>query len=146
MPGPIYDWFGPVWVLMWLSGSGALSLFGGWYELSKRFKSNEAIDGQRFSFGSGLMGSAFFPVSYGGILFVTVGPTGIAFSVLFLFRFLHPRLVIPWSEIDRCEEVERASVGYVQVHVAGSDRRLLLTGAVGKKVCETWAEAQRITV
>jgi hypothetical protein len=34
-----------------------------------------------------------------------VGPEGIALSILFPFRFLHPRLLMPWAAIERCETV-----------------------------------------
>ena len=124
MPTPDSEWFLPAFVIFWLAICGALSLMGGWYELSRRFKSNDAIDGERFYFRSAAIGRGIFPVSYGNCLFVTVGSTGLALSVLFPFRFLHPRLVIPWTDIERCEKVKYWFTNQVAVHVAGFGRRL----------------------
>ena len=143
MPPPDFEWFFPFFVAFWLAICGVLSMIGGWYELSRRFKSNEGIDGERFSLRSGAIGWGAFSVSYGGCLFITVGPKGIALSILFLFRFLHPRLVIPWSAIERCETVRFWFMKHVAVHVKGFNRRLLFRGPVGKRILEAWAQAGR---
>jgi hypothetical protein len=87
---------------------------------------------------SGAMGRGAFPVSYGGCLFVTVGARGMALAVLFPFRFRHPRLVMPWSAIERCEPVTLLFMEHVAVHVRGFDRRILFKGAVGQRILETW--------
>lgn len=142
MPAFNFAWFLPGFVLFWMAITGVVSLVGGWHELSNRFRCYEAIDGRRFSFASGAMGWAFFPVNYGTCLFVTVGPTGFALSVLFPFRFLHPQLVIPWSEVERCEQMTRFLSRYVVVQVAGVSRRISLSGKAGTAVFETWAQQQ----
>lgn len=141
MPTPRAEWFFPAFVVLWLAISGALSLLGGWYELSRQFKSSEPIDGERFHFRSGAIGWGPLPVSYGSCLFVTIGPRGFALSVLFPFRFLHPRLVIPWSSVARCEKVKVWFMNHVAVHVAGFNRRLLFGGTLGRKILEAWTHA-----
>lgn len=142
MPTLGFEWFFPAFVVFWLAICGALSLLGGWYELSRRFNSSEPIDGERFYFRSGALGSGPLPVSYGSCLFVTVGPRGFALSILFPFRFLHPRLVIPWSAVERCEKVKFWFTNQVAVHVAGFHRRLWFSGALGRKILEVWTHAR----
>ena len=61
------------------------------------------------------------------------------YPFLFPFRFLHPRLVIPWSAIERCEHVRFWFMQQVAVHVAGFSRRLLFRGGLGNKILEAWA-------
>jgi hypothetical protein len=144
VPAPDSEWFFlPLLVAFWLAICGVLSLMSGWYELSQRFKSSEHIDGERFSLRSGAIGWGVFPVSYGNCLFVTVGPEGIGLSILFPFRFLHPRLLMPWAAIERCEAVRFLFMEHVAVHVWGFNRRLLFRGAVGKRILATWAQAGR---
>lgn len=142
MPTPDFQWFFPAFVMFWLAICGALSLIGGWYELSHRFKNNETIDGERFRFRSGVIGWRAFPVSYRSCLFATVGSKGVALSILFPFRFLHPRLVIPWSAVERCERVRFWFMNQVAIHVAGFNRRLLFSGALGRKIFEVWTQAR----
>lgn len=143
MPAPDSEWFFPAFVVFWLAICGVLSIVGGWRELAERFKSDAPVEGERFRFRSGAMGSGLFPVSYGGCLFATVGPKGFALSILFLFRFLHPRLVVPWSAVERCEPVKFWFMNYIAVHIVGFGRRILFDGNLGKKVLETWTQARK---
>jgi hypothetical protein len=143
VPAPDSEWFFPVSVVFWLAICGALSLVSGWYHLAERFKSDESIDGERFRFRSGAIGWGAFPVSYGSCLFATVGSKGFTLSILFPFRFLHPRLVVPWSAVERCEHVKFCFMKQVAVHVAGFNRRLLFGGPLGRKIFEAWAQSCR---
>ena len=143
MPHPDSEWFLPAFVVVWLSVCGTLSIVSGWYYLAERYKSGEPIDGERFRFRSGAIGWNAFPVNYGGCLFATVGAKGFALSILFPFRFLHPRLMIPWSDVERCEPTKYWFKKRVAVHVTGFDRRFLFQGSLGEKLLEAWAQARR---
>ena len=143
VPFPDSVWFLPAFVVFWLAICGVLSLLSGWYHLAERFKSDELIDGERFRFRSGSIGWGTFPVNYGGCLFATVGPKGFALSVLFPFRFLHPRLVIPWSAVERCEHVRSWFVKRVAVHITGFNRRLLFGGGFGSRILQAWTQSRR---
>jgi hypothetical protein len=140
MTPPAPEWFVPLFVLVWLAVSAALSLMGGWHALAERFESAEPLEGDRFRFRSGQLGYGAFPVNYGACLFVTVGRTGFSLSVLFVFRFLHPRLVIPWPAVARCERVKYWLMNRVAVHIEGFDRRLLFKGVVGERILGAWKE------
>lgn len=143
LPSPDSAWFLPAFVIFFMAICGALSLMGGWYRLGESFKSDAPIDGERFRFRSGAIGRGAFPVNYGGCLFATVGPKGFALSVLFPFRFLHPRLVIPWSAVERCEHVRFWLTKRVAVQVAGFNRRLLFGGSLGSSILEAWTRSRR---
>jgi hypothetical protein len=142
VPPPDSQWFVPAFVVFWLVICGLLSLLGGWHELAQRFKSTDIVNGERFYFRSGAIGSRFFPVSYGSCLFATVGPKGIGLSILFPFRFLHPPLFIPWSAVERCEGAKFWFMNHVAVHVTGFNRRLLFGGALGRRILEEWARVR----
>jgi len=145
MPDPDSEWFLPTFVIFWFAIGGGLSLLGGWYNLAGQFKSDESIDGERFRFRSGAIGWSLFPVSYGSCLFATVGSKGFALSILFVFRFLHPRLVIPWTAIERCENVRFWFMRQVAVHIIGFNRRLLFGGRLGNRILEAWTQTRQVS-
>jgi hypothetical protein len=142
VPQPSFEWFLPVFVLFWLAACAALSLLGGWRELAYRFKCNEPLDGDHYRFRSGAMGWKVFPVNYGNCLFVTVSSNAFSLSILYPFRFLHPRLVIPWQEVEHCEPLKYWFMRHVAVYVAGFDRRILLAGNLGDRILEEWSQRQ----
>jgi hypothetical protein len=122
-----------------------LSRLGGWWELARRFKNADDIDGERFRFRSGSLGWGVFPVNYGSCLFATVGRGGFSLSILFPFRFMHPPLLIPWSAVERCEQVRFWFVRHTAVHVTGFGRRLLFMGGLGRAILAAWTDARRRT-
>jgi len=142
VPAADSEWFFPAFVVFWLAICGLLSMISGWYQLAEKFKSDEPIDGERFRFRSGAIGWGAFPVSYGSCLFAPVGSKGFALSVLFPVRFLHPRLVIPWSAVERCEHVRFWFMKQVAVHVSGFSRRLPFGGGLGNKILEAWTQSR----
>ena len=142
MPPLDAKWLLVGFVVLWLLMSGLVSWLSGWYGLSRRFHNADAVDGERFSFRSAAIGWRWFPISYGNCLFATIGSKGLALSILFPFRFLHPPLLIPWSAIDRCEEVKFWFRRPVAVSVAGFNRRLLFGGSLGRRIFEEWSQAR----
>lgn len=120
-----------IFALAWLLACAAASMLGGWYELASLYASRQPLEGRKFTLSSGSIGRA---MQYGGCLFATVGAAGIAVSVLFIFRFMHPRLVIPWSAIERCEKTRGWFMDRVALRIVGFDRPLFLGGALGDAV------------
>ena len=136
-------WFGPAFIAFWLAITAFLSVIGGWHALSRRFRSDDDIDGERFRFRSAGIGRGAFPVNYGNVIFATVGRRGLALSVLLPFRFMHPPLVIPWSAVEGCEAVRLLWMRQVAVYVTGfRPRRLLFPGALGRAILAAWTEAR----
>lgn len=142
MPVPTSEWLFPAFAIVWFGLCAGLSLMSGWFHFGARFKSDEEIDGERFYFRSAALGWRAWPVGYRNCLFVTVGSRGFAVSVLFLFRFLHPRLVIPWSAVERCEDVKFWFLKCVAVRIAGFNRQILFRDDLGAKIFEAWKQSR----
>jgi hypothetical protein len=120
---------------------------GGWYELAQRFRKTKPIGevkigeikSKDFQFQSGHL-KRLYVINYNTCLDATVGSKGIALSVLFLFRFMHPPLLIPWSAIEHCEPQDLWGGKSVTLHIAGSNCKLLLRGALARKILQTWEQ------
>lgn len=137
---------GPEWLVLgfvglWLAMSAFLSLLSGWHALARSFRSEGPAEGERFERCPGALGFGQLPVSYGRMLSVTVSAEGFSLSVLFLFRFMHPPLFIPWSAIERCENVRRWFSERVAVQLPGFSPQLLFGGEAGRRILEEWKRA-----
>jgi hypothetical protein len=137
------QWFFPTFIVLWLAICGTLSFLGGWHELAERFKSSEAIEGEHFRFRSCAMGGPYFPMSYGSCLFATLGSAALRLSIFLPFRFLHSPLVIPWTEIERCEPSRRWLVSSVAIHIKGVRCNLKIHGNLGQKILDTWIRRRK---
>ena len=143
MSGSI-EWFLPLFVVTWVFTCAMLSFVGGWRRLAVRFPASSAIDGDKFRFASMSLVSGHFPVRYNNSLFVTVGRAGLALSVLFLLRVMHPPLFIPWSAIETVRPERFWLVSGTAVYLRGFNKRLLFRGRAGKKILEAFnAQAVR---
>lgn len=99
----------PLWLvlllaLLWLGACALLARIGGWSTLAGSYRAKYPPIGERFSFVSASIGTARFPISYKGCLFVVVNRHGFHVSVLFPFRFRSPPLFIPWSAVESITE------------------------------------------
>ncbi len=97
----------PIWypfalLLLLLFISAVLSIRSGWRRIAKRFPEKEIPVDRKFRFVRMSLGTGLFPVGYGGAVRVRLGPHGVGLSVIFLLRFLHPPMVIPWSDVASC--------------------------------------------
>jgi hypothetical protein len=84
-------------VLLWLVVGAAVSLIGGWHSLAKRYRTQEAFTGAERRMQSARMR---WLTNYNGILTLGVNREGFYLATVFLFRFMHPPMLIPWSEIS----------------------------------------------
>lgn len=83
--------------LMWCLIGWLLSHIGGWDRLAKRFPAKGCtIRGDQHRGLSGRIG----PLSYKGVLSLCLNADGFFVSVMPLFRFAHPPLFIPWTEVS----------------------------------------------
>lgn len=85
-------YFLSLWVLVGAIGS----LIDGWFSLSRVYRTQAPFDGAKWSMQSGQMR---WLTNYNKVLTIGVGPQGLYLATMFLFRFMHPPLLIPWSEI-----------------------------------------------
>lgn len=87
----------PVYFLtLWLLVSAIISYIGGWTTLAKRFRLKQPFAGTRWT-GQG--GQMRWIASYRNCLTLGVSPEGLYLATMFLFRFRHPPLLIPWNEV-----------------------------------------------
>jgi hypothetical protein len=75
---------------------GIISRVSGWFVLARRFRLAGGFDGVSFGFQSGQMR---WLANYGNCLTLGANQDGLYLATMFLFRFMHPPLLVPWSEI-----------------------------------------------
>lgn len=88
--------FPAYFVLLWLLVSAIISFIGGWSTLAKRFALKMRFAGQRWSGQSGQMR---WIAGYHNCLTVGASQEGLYVAMAWLFRFRHPALLVPWTEI-----------------------------------------------
>ena len=88
--------FACFFVATWCLVVAVISVVGGWFHLSKRFRLDRPFDGLSEGLQSGVMRSF---AKYANCLRLGANAEGLYLAVLFLFRFMHPPLFVPWSEI-----------------------------------------------
>jgi hypothetical protein len=87
--------FPALFVGIWLSVGVLLSRLGGWHRLASRYRLSGTFSGKVWRFQSG----KFKWASYNNCLSVGGNEKGLYVAPLFIFRFGHPPLFIPWGDI-----------------------------------------------
>lgn len=83
-------------VVLWLLVGATLSFVGGWFSLSRLYRTQVRFDGAKWGGQSGRMR---WLTSYNHVLTLGANREGLYLACMFLFRFMHPPLLIPWREI-----------------------------------------------
>jgi hypothetical protein len=87
----------PVYFLaLWLLVGTIISLVGGWFSLSRIYRTRVPFNGTKWGGQSGQMR---WLANYNNVLTLGANQEGLYLTCMFLFRFMHPPLLIPWSEI-----------------------------------------------
>jgi hypothetical protein len=81
---------------LWLFICFILSRVGGWEKLARVYRYNGKFKGERWRFRSCRMNGY---TNYNNCLTFGANPAGLYLKTLPMFRFQHPPLLIPWSEI-----------------------------------------------
>src|SRR6266404_1828345 len=92
----------------------AVSLWGGWQQLGRFYAAAGNIDGPRWRFQSAVLRNG---MNYSVCLTYTVNTEGMHVSMFFHFRFGHPDLFFPWSDITASYE-EKWYGKYVRFQLA----------------------------
>ena len=126
-------------VVIWAATLTALSIGGGWRALAQRFPATGRPAGAIWSFSSATFRTRLLPIHYGNCVTVTVSDAGLRIDVLFVFRPMHPPILIPWSAIDSVGRKSgslrrRAAV----LAIRDFERRVVLYGNAGEKVASTF--------
>jgi hypothetical protein len=83
-------------VLLWLLVGAVLSLIGGWFSLSKLYRTRVPFNGLKLRMQRGRM--RWF-TNYNNVLTLGANQQGLYLASMFLFRFMQPPLLIPWAEV-----------------------------------------------
>jgi hypothetical protein len=87
----------PIYSLCLCLFAGAIvSFIGGWHSLAKVYRTRAAFNGAKWRMQSGQMR---WMANYNRVLTLGVSQQGLYLASIFLFRFMHPPLLVPWSEI-----------------------------------------------
>jgi hypothetical protein len=87
----------PIYFLsLWFLVSAIISFIGGWFSLAKVYRTRVPFSGAKWGRQSGQMR---WLANYNNVLTIGVSPQGLYLASMFLFRFMHPPLLVPWSEI-----------------------------------------------
>ena len=82
-------------ILVTVCGLSLAAWIGGWSRLARHFRYLGEAPSNYTGFVSGSVGW----IRYRSCLIVGMSPSGLYLSTFFLFRFLHPPLLIPWSSV-----------------------------------------------
>jgi hypothetical protein len=87
----------PVYFLtLWLVVGAVVSFIGGWFSLARAYRTQEEFDGATWRMQRGQMR---WLANYNNVLTIGASQQGLYLACMFLFRFMHPPLLVPWSEI-----------------------------------------------
>jgi hypothetical protein len=92
--------FAACFPLLWCASSFWVSWVSGWHSLARRFKYQAEPYGDINSTGRFASAYMRYWSHYGGMVLLTPASDALYISIMFLFRFGHPPLRIPWSEIQ----------------------------------------------
>jgi len=95
-PSLFLAFFPAYFVAIWLLVGAILSFVGGWFSLSKLYRTQVAFGGAKWRGQSGRMR---WLSNYNHVLTLGASREGLYLASIFPFRFMHPPLLIPWREI-----------------------------------------------
>ena len=87
----------PIYFLtLWFLVGAIISFVGGWFSLAKVYRTEAPFHGAKWSMQSGQMR---WLANYNNVLTMGASPQGLYLASTLFIRFMHPPLLIPWSEI-----------------------------------------------
>jgi hypothetical protein len=84
-------------VVLWCAVMAIVSYVGGWTILARQYRYSSEFVGERWRMQSAQMR---WWMNYNNCLTLGSNETGLYLSIMPLFRFCHPPLLIPWAEIS----------------------------------------------
>lgn len=123
--------------------STVISMKSGWHRIAKNFPYQAQTDCQIYYFVRMSLGSGLFPVSYGGAAFVRLCPNGLGISVIFLLRFLHPPMFIPWSAVTRCVREKSPYYKFTKLSIRGEESEFAFYGKLGESMYSFYVSKNR---
>ena len=99
---PFPFWFPFFFIGLWLFMSAFFALVSGWLSLASHFRAASRPEGQKVTSQVKQMGM----VPENRVTHMIISEHGLYLYASFFFRFLHPALLIPWSEVRLVHEVK----------------------------------------
>jgi len=127
-------WFPFLILVSLLLISAILSTRSGWRRIAARFPHKNITDYRKYHFVRMSLGSGPLPVGYGGCVIVRLSPHGLGLSVIFLIRFLHPPIFIPWSEVSGGAREFTARYDVTKIKIRNEESVLSFYGSVGENI------------
>jgi len=90
-----------VFVGVWLVSLGLVARLGGWRELARHYRAQRDYRGPKWYFQHARLR---YGVAYNGCVTVGADRFGVHLALLLPFRFAHPSLFVPWSELRAVTE------------------------------------------
>jgi hypothetical protein len=139
-----------LFLLGWCGITVSISLVGGWHALAKKYRLEktsfhieENTGEKRFRCASMAIGPAYFPTHYGNCLTIGVSSRGILLRAWPLLRLMHPPLMIPWSDVEKCEMASEYLIfKRTSIYVCGTTAPLRFYGRAGTEIFSAWSRRQ----
>jgi hypothetical protein len=142
----------PVWIFalfpvffaaVWLFVVGLLASMGGWSELARHYRDpGEAPRGNAVVLSGASVslrrGWIPLPANYNHCVTLSLSGTGLHLRVMAVFRFRHPPLLIPWTQVERVEPGTVLFFRILTVHPRGTSTHIHLYGRASTAVEEAW--------
>ncbi len=112
----------------------------GWTRLAERFASESSVDGPVFRAASLQLKAGLFPGKYTNAVRIIVGADSIALMPIWILKFSHSRLVIPWSAIGDCKPEKMLWWRFTRLTFGDGRFSMLLRGRVGQALEQRWNE------
>ena len=135
-------WFPFYFIGFWLLISTLLAFVSGWRFLAIKYRAEGTTIGRTFYFVSASIGDSWFPVNYRNCLTFAVGEKGFYVEPLLVFRFLSPRLFIPWTKVEMVDIASHWFVPSFRLKLIGTGVTFYISGGAGKAILETWTASR----
>lgn len=138
LPLDLY-WLLLLWIAIWGGVTSGMAYLAGWPRLAERFRAMQDVEGERFRFVSGSIGSPkWLPVRYRRCLFLTVADDGLFISVFFLFRALSPPLFIPWNAVETLGEKRIWIIDHTVIYLRGFSTVIMVSGQARQSITRSY--------
>lgn len=130
---------------LWLFITGLLSTIGGWNVLARLYP--EPVMTDRAAIRS-VRGASLhlrrrampLPTNYNHCVTVGVSPAGLHLRTAVFFRFRHPPLLIPWTEMESVEPEQVLLWHTLAIQPRGAGTHIRLYGGAANLVEEAWGQ------
>ena len=128
-PALFAAFFALYFIGLWVLVSTFISLIGGWFSLAKLYRTRVPFEGVKFRLWTCQMR---WRTHYSNVITTGANQEGLYLTTMFLFRFKHPPLFIPWTEI----RVQRTKGWLFEYVTFALGRELAIPLRIGRKPAE----------